>query len=254
MDKIKFINCDTIFNATVSPNGTNVLKVTFTGVMPAVNTVITGFDILLDAESKKVIGKYEGYTTLYRDMSKDESAYYLSNDGSVYVPPVTPTPVVPTPPTPEEILAQTKAEKLNEISSAYATQLGTVRNITMSDGKTVDTFNYADSKALSDLREAFNTATTTKLAVPYYNSENVCKIYSVADIAIIYIDMLTVTTQLLTLEHQLLNQVDALTNTTDIKAITFATSSLDKEHLAQYTTIMTQAQTIVDSIKKMLQG
>lgn len=89
MAYLKFIEKKDLLKCTVVPVGNNIVTLKFSG-----NVVVdtSGFDLFLDEEGEVDIGGgvYREFNTIYRNDETTEkyNGYQLSNDGSVYTPPV----------------------------------------------------------------------------------------------------------------------------------------------------------------------
>lgn len=90
MAYVKFNNAQNAVKATVTPQGVNMVTLKFPDTV-VVNT--SGFRLFLDKEMEHDIGgdTYRDFTTMYRNDEETAkyNGYQLSNDGSVYEPPVT---------------------------------------------------------------------------------------------------------------------------------------------------------------------
>lgn len=122
MGYIKAKNSEEYIKASIRQIKENVVKVTAEKTLPDMSN---GFCFFLNYGDKHPAGKYEEYTTIFREYGPAEKAY--SNDGSVYVTPEPepeppepePEPPEPEPPTLEEVQAQ----KVNEIRAAGYTAM-----------------------------------------------------------------------------------------------------------------------------------
>lgn len=115
MGYIKAKNSEKYIKASIRQIKENVVKVTAEKTLPDMSN---GFCFFLNYGDKHPAGKYEEYTTIFREYGPAEKAY--SNDGSVYVPPEPePEPPEPEPPTLEEV----RAQKINEIRAAGYTAM-----------------------------------------------------------------------------------------------------------------------------------
>lgn len=94
-----------------TPVGKNLLEIRFDGEI--LDHTLFGDIRCLNAHDK-IIGKYEGYTTIYKEL---EDGFILSNDGSVYVEPEVPEIVDPIIPDPEEpiVPAPTLEERITDM-------------------------------------------------------------------------------------------------------------------------------------------
>ncbi|MCM1134366.1 MAG: hypothetical protein NC400_02220 [Clostridium sp.] len=115
MEKIRFLNYPSVYNGNVSVHG-NIITITFSETIPPQNILTNGFE-LLNENNGLVQGNYTAYTTIYRTYEDNNMLIELSNNGSIYVPPIViepeePEPYVPTPEELEEIFKQNKNNKI----------------------------------------------------------------------------------------------------------------------------------------------
>jgi hypothetical protein len=118
--------------------------------------------------------------------------------------------------------------------------------VTLSDGSQ-DEFNYTQMNQMN-LANAFNLAVATKDSVPYYDKDNVCKIYSAEDIIRIYSSCQILVTYHLTLAHQLADQVKNMENIEEIKALEYSYDSLDEQHEKNFDDVMAQTQKLAQKV------
>ena len=115
MEKIRFLNDQNVYDGEVSVKG-NVVAINFSDVLPPTNKLTKGFE-LLNENNGFVQGEYYSYTTIYRTYEDSTMIVELSNDGSVYVPPVVVEPKEPEPyvPTQQELETMFQMDKKNKI-------------------------------------------------------------------------------------------------------------------------------------------
>lgn len=168
MSNILFMNRKTAAIGTVKKIGSNIIQIL--GDM-AVNT--SGFHLVTDGGA--VFGKYEDFTTLYREIN---GGFQLSNDGSVYVnpePEPEPEPYVPT-------LEEIQEEKVTEMNVA---QQNMIQNggfeIALADG-IVEHFDLTDHDQIS-LNALDSKVKEGIEQIPWHTSDDTehCKFYSNAD-------------------------------------------------------------------------
>lgn len=128
MEKIKISTSEQLYEiVSIMPVRPNVLQVVFASTFPAV-----WGDIAIYTEDGTQATTLTGYDTVYRN---EGQTVYLSNDGSVYVPPeepgemLPPEPYVPT-------LAELQAAKKQEIATACEQIIYAGINVSLSDGST----------------------------------------------------------------------------------------------------------------------
>ena len=88
MDKIRFFLDGELYDANVSQVTEHVVAIKMTAVVTK-EIYTSGFDVL-NEHNMKIMAVYEDYVTEYRKL--EDGTIQLSNDGSIYVPPV-PEPV-----------------------------------------------------------------------------------------------------------------------------------------------------------------
>lgn len=135
---------------------------------------ISGFQLL--DEDNNIFGKYEGYTTLYKEI---EGGFILSNDGSVYVEPE------PEPEPAEPTLEEVQEAKVFEMSTAkqQAIQMGV--NVTLSD-ESVKHFPLMEEDQ-SELTVLQSRVLAGEDNIPWHTSDEAdhCEFYSNADMLLI---------------------------------------------------------------------
>lgn len=136
----------------------------------------SGFRLL--TEKGYVFGKYEDYTTLYKDTEK---GYILSNDGSVYVEPEP----IPEPEPIEPTLEEIKESKVSEMNETHQKVIAAGVDVTLADGTTRH-FSLSDNDQLSLV--GLQTQVVAGLdEIPWHTSdaENGCEYFSNSDMALI---------------------------------------------------------------------
>lgn len=178
MEKIRFLNNLNVYDGEVSVRR-NVVAIKFIGTLPPQNTLTSGFE-LLNENNGLVQGNYITYTTIYRTYEDDGMLIELSNDGSVYVPPVIVVPEEPEPyvPTYEEVLNN----KINELSSMC--------QHTIETGLTINDLHYSyTEKDQINLNDIVNTVKLTGLPLGYHADGQNCTEYSAEELMNIYIKL-----------------------------------------------------------------
>lgn len=179
MEKIRFLNDHNVYDGEVSVRG-NVIAIKFINTLPSKSIITNGFE-LLNENNGIVQGNYAGYTTIYRTHEDNEMLIELSNDGSIYVPPIIPDPEPepePYVPTYEEVLY----EKIMELSSACQNAIVSGLEI---NGKH---FSY-NSEDQQNLKEIFDTVKVTGLPMGYHADGQDCAEYTAVELINIYIQL-----------------------------------------------------------------
>lgn len=140
MIKLKYIGEETIYDILFKKISKNIVQIT--GDFPVQEK---GF-ICFRAEDKEDTWNYEGFATVYREI---DGGAQFSNDGSVYVEPVTPEDPEPYVPTEEELAAifeQNKRDKINLSKSLLESFLLENPLISTAHGGTEGTYSVTNEK------------------------------------------------------------------------------------------------------------
>ena len=176
MEKIKLTGSDQLYELqSIRPTSEHVLQLVFTGAVPGT----WGGDIQVYTAGGILATTLTGWTTVYRD---EGQTVYLSDDGSVYVPPADPEPV--TPPEPYvPTLAELQASKKQEISQACETAIYSGVDVKLSDGST-EHFALTEHDQLNLFGKQVQLAAgTTELE--YHADGQPCRYYTAEDMQII---------------------------------------------------------------------
>lgn len=172
MEKIKITGSDQIFEIrSIVPAAKHVLQIVFANTVPA----SWNGDIQLYTDGDILATTLSGWTTVYRD---EGQTVYLSDDGSVYVPPADPEPV--TPPEPyEPTLAELQAAKKQEISQACEQAIYSGVSVTLTDGST-EHFALTEHDQLNLFGKQVQLAAGAE-QLEYHSDGQPCRYYSAAD-------------------------------------------------------------------------
>ena len=176
MEKIKITGSDQIYEIrSIVPAAKHVLQIVFANTVPA----SWNGDIQLYTDGDILATTLSGWTTVYRD---EGQTVYLSDDGSVYVPPADPEPV--TPPEPyEPTLAELQAAKKQEISQACEQAIYSGVSVTLTDGST-EHFALTEHDQLNLFGKQIElSAGVTRLK--YHTDGQPCRYYDDADMQLI---------------------------------------------------------------------
>lgn len=162
---ILFLDQSETITATVKKLNDNLVQIT--GTEPNVS----GFYLLNNAGN--IFGKYERFTTLYREL---EDGFILSDDGSVYVEPE-PTPE------PEISLDEVKESKVSEMNDIQQKLIAQGVDVTLSDGS-IEHFSLTERDQTSLVGLQAQVAIGAE-SIPWHTSDEDehCKFYSNADMA-----------------------------------------------------------------------
>lgn len=172
MEKIKIVGSDQLYEIqSIRPTSEHVLQIVFTGAVPGT----WGGDIQLYTAGGILATTLTGWTTVYRD---EGQTVYLSDDGSVYVPPTDPEPV--TPPEPyEPTLAELQASKKQEISQACEQAIYSGVSVTLTDGS-VEHFALTEHDQLNLFGKQVQLAAGVE-QLEYHSDGQPCRYYSAVD-------------------------------------------------------------------------
>ena len=176
MEKIKLSGSDQTYEIqSIVPTDEHVLQIVFVDAVPS----SWGGDIELYTAGDILATTLTGWTTVYRD---EGQTIYLSDDGSVYVPPVDPEPV--TPPEPyEPTLAELQAAKKQEISQACEQIIYGGISVTLADGS-VEHFALTEHDQLNLFGKQAQLAAGAE-QLEYHSDGKPCRYYSAADMQVI---------------------------------------------------------------------
>ena len=171
MQNVLFLNTETPLKAEVKRLGEHLIQ-----IIGDVEKNTSGFHLINDVGS--VYGKYEDFTTLYKEI---EGGFVLSNDGSVYVEPEP----VPEPEPYEPSLDEVQEAKVQEMNGAQQAAIREGINVTLTDG-TVEHFTLTDHDQTS-LVGLQAQVMARENNIPWHTSDESehCKFYSNADMALI---------------------------------------------------------------------
>lgn len=172
MEKIKLSGSDQVYEIrSISPIATHILQIVFADAVPE----SWSGDIELYTAGDVLATILTGWTTVYRD---EGQTVYLSDDGSVYVPPADPEPV--TPPEPyEPTLAELQTAKKQEISKTCEQIIYSGISVTLADG-TVEHFALMEHDQLNLFGKQVQLAAGAD-QLEYHSDGQPCRYYSAAD-------------------------------------------------------------------------
>ncbi len=172
MERIKLSGSDQVYEIrSISPIAAHILQIVFADAVPE----SWSGDIELYTAGDVLATILTGWTTVYRD---EGQTVYLSDDGSVYVPPADPEPV--TPPEPyEPTLVELQTAKKHEISQACEQIIYAGISVALADG-TVEHFALTEHDQLNLFgKQVQLTAGIEQLE--YHSDGRPCRYYSAAD-------------------------------------------------------------------------
>lgn len=172
----------------------------------------SGFHLLNNAGN--VFGKYDGFTTLYREL---EDGFILSDDGSVYVEPIEPEPE----PEPEISLDEVKEAKVAEMNDIQQKLIAQGVDVTLSDGSTEHfSLTERDQTSLVGLQAQVAIGSEN---IPWHTSDEDehCKFYSNADMAKITSSALSYVTWHITYFRDLRIFIRSLESKEEVEQVTY---------------------------------
>ena len=176
MEKIKLSGSDQVYEIrSISPIAAHILQIVFADAVPE----SWSGDIELYTAGDVLATILTGWTTVYRD---EGQTVYLSDDGSVYVPPADPEPV--TPPEPyEPTLVELQTAKKHEISQACEQIIYAGISVALADG-TVEHFALTEHDQLNLFGKQVQLAAGAE-QMEYHSDGQPCLYYSAADMQLI---------------------------------------------------------------------
>lgn len=172
----------------------------------------SGFRLL--TEKGCVFGKYEEFTTLYKE---EESGFILSSDGSVYVEPEP----MPEPEPYEPTLEDSQEAKVNEMSMAQQGIIAAGVDVVLTDGTTEHfTLKDHDQTSLVGLQ---SQVAAGEESIPWHTSDERqhCKFYSNADMRKITTTAMSYVTWHVTYFRDLRIYIRSLESKEDIEKVTY---------------------------------
>lgn len=203
---VLFLNETEAVEATVKKLSNHLIEIV--GTEP--NT--SGFHLLNNAGN--VFGKYDGFTTLYREL---EDGFILSDDGSVYVEPIEPEPE----PEPEISLDEVKEAKVAEMNDIQQKLIAQGVDVTLSDGSTEHfSLTERDQTSLVGLQAQVAIGSEN---IPWHTSDEDehCKFYSNADMAKITSSALSYVTWHVTYFRDLRIFIRSLESKEEVEQVTY---------------------------------
>lgn len=172
MERIKLSGSDQVYEIrSISPIAAHILQIVFADAVPE----SWSGDIELYTAGDVLATILTGWTTVYRD---EGQTVYLSDDGSVYVPPADPEPV--TPPEPyEPTLVELQTAKKHEISQACEQIIYAGISVALADG-TVEHFALTEHDQLNLFGKQVQLAAGVD-QLEYHSDGQPCRYYSAAD-------------------------------------------------------------------------
>lgn len=131
-----------------------------------------------------------------------------------------------------------RAEKTSELSAACNAAIENGLDIQL--GETTEHFNYSEKDQLN-IKEMFDAVRMGATEYPYQSDTGECRVYSAAEIALIYQTLAGHKTGNLTYYHQLKSYVGTLETEDEVAAVVYG-QALTGDYLAHYTDMMAVVQ------------
>ena len=207
MQNVLFLNTETPSKAEVKRLGEHLIQ-----IIGDVEKNTSGFHLINDVGS--VYGKYEDFTTLYKEI---EGGFVLSNDGSVYVEPEPvpePEPYVPT-------LEEVQEAKVAQMNTAQQAAIQAGVDIELTDGAT-EHFSLTDHDQTS-LIGLQGRVDAGEEQIPWHTSDESehCKFYTNADMAMITSAAMEYVTWHITYFRDLRIYIRSLQTKGEVEAVTY---------------------------------
>lgn len=215
MQNILFLNRKTEAKAEVRRIGEHLIE-----IKGNVGKNTSGFHIKTD--SGEIYGKYEDYTTLYREI---EGGFVLSNDGSVYADPEPvpdPEPYIPS-------LEEVQEIKVQEMNAEQQKVIEAGIDVMLADGHAEHfTLTQYDQTSLIGLQAQVEAGAEQ---IPWHNSneEEHCKFYSNADMRLIVERAMEYVTYHITYFRDLRIYIRSIKDTDIVEAIKYG-SEIPEEY------------------------
>ena len=139
-----------------------------------------------------------------------------------------------------------RENKLNEIKQACENKIYGGTNVTYSDGTTEHfTYTLADQSNISEMFTAIMAGATE---FPYHADDEICKVYSKAQIVTIYGTLSLFKAEATTYHNSLKAQINAMTDIDTINTVKFNETALEGEYLENYKAMMASVQAQLDTV------
>lgn len=223
----------------------NLLSVTFDNsvVISALTVDMSIFEtITLLTRGGAKCGVFSGYTTVYKI---EDNTLILSNDGTVYVEPTEKSESEKIDvPTKEPTLVEVITTKVKSLSETCERLI--LYGVDVMIGVTTQHFSYS-LEDQNNIDQAFTLAVQTGLSIPYHCDDGNCTLYSVEDIAKIYVAEKSNLIHHQTYFNQLKQYVKSLEDIESVNKVNYG-DELTGEYLDTYNTIMEQANLLIQKI------
>ena len=215
MKNIRFLDANESVYGEVEKLSPHTVKIT-----GEISPNISGFRLELD--SGAVYGKYDGFTTLFKEI---EGGFILSDDGSIYVEP---EPMPEPEPVPEQTLEEVQEAKVAEMNDAQQKMIQEGINVTLTNG-TIEHFTLTDHDQTS-LVGLQAQVLAGEENIPWHTSDETehCKFYSNADMELITAAAMAYVTWHVTYFRDLRIYIRSLADKATIESIRYGVEIPDK--------------------------
>ena len=215
MEKIKITGIARIYEIeSIRQTTEHVLQIVFVDAVPE----SWEGDIQLYTAGGIPAATLEGWHTVYRD---EGQTMYLSDDGSVYTPPIDPDPVIPSEPY-EPTLSELRESKKQEISAACERIIYAGIDVTLADGST-EHFALTEHDQLNLFGKQVQLAAGAN-KLEYHSDGQPCKYYSVADMQTIITAAMTYVSYHTTYCNALNMWIAGVSDKNELNQITYGVS------------------------------
>jgi len=233
-DIIKFLNDDNNYKINLKTIDQNLIQLIFDN-KPSSDILISGFDILNEYDfTNQSDNFYHNYNTIYREL---DNIVILSNNESVFVEVELPELQLPD----IKYYQNIKNEYLSNICNNMI-----IGGVDVEIDGNIEHFSYKDEDQIN-IKELFDISNITQVPMYYHSDGNSCKLYTVEQIAQIYINNATNKFHHTTYINQLKRYVNELENIEEIESVEYG-DDLTGEYLDTYNLAMNQFKLMIESM------
>lgn len=245
MQKIRFNESEINYNVNLSLQNDRIICV-FDNEKDAESAPIENGFVEINEHNGITQSDYSNYKYIYKKGADNKTYILTVNADDIYVEPeivddnAQDVQLVPT-------LEEIKASKIQSLSS--------ICNHLITDGVDIEIngeikhFSYKDEDQVN-IKEIFDLAIQTNVPMYYHADGESCKLYTVEQIATIYISNATNKMHHITYFNQLKLYVETLTSADDVNNITYG-DELTGEYLNIYNDAMAQAKLSIETLLKV---
>lgn len=244
MSLIQFENMEPI-KTTLSYDLFNRILITFcsTDDVPDDSILVGGFKELNEHNFLEQ-ADHSDMNYIYRKFEDGLTYILTSNENDVYI-----EPIIPDPPVIDEYIPT-----IDEIRRLKISELSSICNNLITNGVCIDIngtmehFSYTDEDQVN-IKELFDLALQTNVPMYYHSDGNSCKLYTVEQIANLYISAATNKMHHITYYNQLKMYIQSLDDIETISSVEYG-HELSGEYLEVYNSAMAQARIGMETLLK----